>query len=1526
MRSSLILAFLCVMGMAAAATAADSPPLILEHLTTADGLPQGTVFVTLQDSQGFVWLGTQDGLVRYDGHELLRYAYSPSARDGLPGNYIHQIVEDAHHDLWIAIKDAGVARWNRATDRFTVYRHNPANPGSLASDAVSRALLLDAEGRVWIGMSDAGIDVLDPTTGRIEHLRHAAAVTDSLISDRVQTLTLDRSGSLWVGTLDGLDRLQSGRRAFLHFPHEAGNPLTLSGNRISRIVEDRSGMLWIGTLDGGLNRMDRDGRIVEHYRHDAHHPTSLASDDVHTVLEDQAGHLWVGTSDGLDLLDRATGEFSHYRQDATDTESLRDSFIMSLYEDETGLVWIGTNSAGVSRWNPRSWELGGHRPDWLRDKLVTAFADAPDNKVWIGSLGGGLSRFDGDSGVTTSVDALTGQHDALGDQRVMSLRQDHQGTLWIGTMASGLKKLTAAGKLESVAVRPGDSHGLSAAGIMTIFESRSGQIWIGTHGGGANVLDPSTGLIRQLPFDAASAGAVSAANVSAIAEDRSGNLWIGTDGGGLDLARPDGTVVKVFRHDPRDLTTLPANTVYALAIDSRDRVWVATDGGGLARVLGAALSPESIRFQTIGREQGLSSDTIYGVLPDAGGGIWLSGNAGLMRYEPSSGAVKTYHREHGLQGEEYDFGAYFRLRDGRLCFGGPGGFNIFDPSRLTGSRQAPRIALTRVEVMGVPAPGPTPYWRLDRIALDYRANILSLDFGALDFTSPRRNRLAYRMVGLTDRWIDLGAQHRITLTNLESGDHVLEVRAANSDSAWSQTPLRLTLHRDPAPWRSPWAYTVYVLAALALIAHRVRLHRIKFKRILIERQRLESEVALRTRELVETNRQLEEAAQAKNNFLDRMSHELRTPMNGVVGMTELLARTRLSPTQSRLTQTIRSSSQVLLQIVNDLLDLSKISAGKVELEELPIELGRILEECTSLFAGAAESKGIDLIVCPPRSEPRNLVGDPLRVRQILMNLVGNAVKFTTRGEIVVRADVGLPEPAGMAVHFSVADTGIGMDADTIGRIFKPFTQADESTTRRFGGSGLGLAICRELADLMGGTVTVESRPQVGSTFHLSLRLQVGAEQPRRELTPLPHRRVRILTRRPALAESIARHVSAFGLTLAAEDDSGKRTTGTAGHPDELAIIDAGGAQDSLKTQVRDALQRWPALVVVATAAQVEAQGLESLVAAETIVLKPLRRDALHEALAAALGVAHPPSDAAATASVRGISLGGHVLLVEDEPVNAAVAQGYLAVLGCTSVWVKDGPEAVARTAAERFDLILMDLSMPTMDGFATTKLIRQRVGQAAGPRHGPGHESAPMSGPGSGDASDKQHRIPIVALTAHDAVTYRETCLQAGMDDVLSKPCTLEECARVLRRWIGRPDAPPEVAPTEREPSLQGGESLSRVDAAVVSRLQGLHGAGQTDLYARLVDLFQTGSSEAMTLLRAAFQVHDLKSAAALCHKLASSAANVGALSFAKDTRQLEQLCAAGDAAGAQPIFARLWTAHPALLDALLKSRLRAAG
>ena len=1373
---------------ASTAAAADAPPLVLTQLTTADGLPQGGVHAVLQDSQGFMWFGTEDGLVRYDGQELVRYGYSREEARGLPGTYINQIVEGPRHDLWFAI-NGGLARWSRAEDRFTVYRHDPNSPSSLASDQVN-TVSIDAKGRVWIGMADAGIDILDPRTGRFESLRHEAAASGSLASDHVTTLSRDRAGNLWVGTDQGLDELEAGEKRFRHFHHVDGDPRTLSGNDIWRVLEDSSGSIWVATYGGGLDRMDRSGHVLQVLRHDPRRPDSLASDQVQALLEDRQGRFWVGTTDGLDLLNRATGAIVHYRHMRQDPGSLPDSSVFSLYQDSAGLVWIGTATGGVSRWDPRSAELGARRPEWL-GKFVTAFADAPQGRVWIASMGGGLVEYDPDTGRKLDLSAVTGRKTALDDVPVMSLREDRNGMLWVGTMDRGIATLSRNDQLKWIGAKRGDPHSLSAAGVMTIFESRDGEVWVGTFGGGANVIDPATGLVRQLPYGSAS-GAVSADSVTAFAQDSRGNLWIGTDGGGLDLARPDGTVIKVFRHDAHDPSSLPSDTVYALAVDPHDRVWVGTSGGGLAVAMDGSSAPQAIRFQTRSLGQGLTSDTIYGVLIDGDGRIWLSGNAGLMRLDPNTDAVKTFHVADGAAGEEFTTNAYFRTRDGRLCFGGPSGFNIFEPSHLTERSESPLLALTRVEIGGAAAPGATPYWRRQRISLDYRANIVSLDVSVLDFTSPRHNRIAYRMAGLTDRWIDLGAQHRITLTNLEPGNHVLEVRGANSDSVWS-APLKITLHRDPAPWASPWAYALYALAILGLAAHRLRKQALERRHQVRERERLEAEVAARTHELSESNRQLADAARAKSDFLDRMSHELRTPMNGVVGMTELLARTPQSSTQARLTQTIRSSAQVLLRIVNDLLDLSRAQAGKIALEKLPVDLDRILEECAGLFSGTTQAKGIRLNVRPPTpAQPalrgRSLIGDPFRIRQILMNLIGNAVKFTEHGEILVQADIDLADAERAAVQITIADTGIGMEAATVQKIFQPFTQADESTSRRFGGSGLGLAICRELAQMMGGSITVESTPGTGSTFRVRLPLDLSA------------------------------------------------------------------------------------------------------------------------AASAPAATAREPAGHTADASTGAI--GAHVLLVEDEPVNAAVAQGYLEALGCTSVWTKDGAEALARSAGERFDLILMDINMPAFDGYETARLIRERAGTG--------------------------HRVPIVALTAHTPSQVRARCEAAGIDDVLSKPYTPEDCEQMLRRWVPSARKPralmqPSGGPMtgtitqgrEQVPNTGDGraippaEDLAKIDPATVVRLRGTGVAGRTSLYARLVELFRAGSTTALGELQSALRGGDLGAARAICHKLKSSAANVGAMAFSEDVRRLELLCAAGDVTAAWSVFERLHAAHPSLISEL---------
>ncbi len=313
-------------------------PLVLKHLTMADGLPTATVMTTLRDSQGFVWLGTEDGLVRFDGQKLVRYA--PFA-DGRPG-FIWQVVEDAHHDLWIADGNHGVARWRRSSDRFDLYQPGPPGSDSLASDQV-RALLIDRQGRVWIGTSNQGIDILDPATGRIQRLRHSEKAAGSLSSNNVFTLRMDRVGDVWIGTADGLDRWErsSDRITRLGTGADSANLRT----RISQVLENPDGSLWIGS-NAGLARIERDGRVLRYLRHEPRAADSLSSDDVRALLRDAAGNLWAGTAGGLDLLAPDASGFQHYQHDKGDATTLRASYIMSLYQDPGGLIWVGTRDGG----------------------------------------------------------------------------------------------------------------------------------------------------------------------------------------------------------------------------------------------------------------------------------------------------------------------------------------------------------------------------------------------------------------------------------------------------------------------------------------------------------------------------------------------------------------------------------------------------------------------------------------------------------------------------------------------------------------------------------------------------------------------------------------------------------------------------------------------------------------------------------------------------------------------------------------------------------------------------------------------------------------------------------------------------------------------------------------------------------------------------------------------------------------------------------------------------------------------------
>jgi len=1074
-----------------------------ERLTIQKGLGYNMVFCIIQDSKGFVWFGTQEGLSRFNGYTFDHYRHDQDDPHSLRSNEILSLCEDRQGILWVGTTK-GLHKYNRHLDGFTCYQDVTDDPTSLSGNYVN-AIYEDRAGVLWIGTKNGGLNRFDREKEQFTCFKNLKNDIGSLISNNVRTILEDKYGFLWIGTMRGLDRFDRKTGQFIHYTHHQDDPNSLSESDVNTIYEDSRGRLWIGTIDG-LNRCDREKDQFIRYKPapNSNTPPSPNDNFICSICEDQYGSIWVGTVNGLSRLDaekekKGIFPFIHYYNRPYDTNSINSNRIKVIYRDRQGILWIGTYEGGVNILDLEKKKFHHYlhdpdEPNSLASNMISALYEDSRGILWIGAWDKGLNRMDQEKQTFTLYAPDPKQPGSLSDTRIQAITGGKvgksKGKLWIGTYGGGLNLFDpGTGVFTQYRHREKQANSLTNDYILAIHEDRSGILWIGTEEGGLDKFDPAKEILTHYKHDSHLATSLSDNAVNVIYEDPSGIPWIGTEKGGLNRFDRETGKFTPYKNDANNLNSLSNNSVLSIYRDPKGILWVGTRGGGLNQ-----FREEQKQWTRYTKSNGLPDNVIYSILEDNQGNFWLSTIMGICRFDPRYGTVKTFDVVDGLQGDEFNQGAYFKSSGtGMIYFGGINGFNSFHPEQIKDNTYIPPIVITAFKVFNDPVRFDKHISEITEIRIPQRNNFISFEFAALNYRQVQKNQYSYKLEGFDKEWVNADTRRYAAYTNLSGGTYVFRVIGSNNDGLWNREGVSVKIVIIPPFWKTLWFRILLVFILLGLL---MGFHFYRLRRSRKEEKRLNRLVKERTIELTKATAAAKKANKAKSEFLANMSHEIRTPMNAILGFSEIMEAEIKDKRHKRHLAAISASGKTLLGLINDILDLSKIEAGKMRLECEPINPHSILNDIKTTFSHKVHEKALDFQVETDETLPEALFMDGLRLRQILFNLVGNAVKFTDTGFIKLAAHKIAPDstitiPAHkeetVDIVFSVQDTGIGIPQTQLQSIFDAFTQQEGQSPYKYGGTGLGLAITRRLVELMGGEMSVQSKIGKGSTFQVTLK-------------------------------------------------------------------------------------------------------------------------------------------------------------------------------------------------------------------------------------------------------------------------------------------------------------------------------------------------------------------------------------------------------------------------------------------------------
>jgi len=1007
------------------------------QISVADGLPSNHVSDIVEDAQGFLWIATSDGLARYDGTGFRVW----QIEDGLPDSYLWALDIDSSGRIWLGTTLAGLVCFDPRAGSFL----GAAGLGvpELEGEQVW-AVAVDDRDRVWFGTASSGLYRRDPDGG-IERFMPVEGDPRSLPSPAVSVVEVAPDGAIWVGTRGGAARWTG--RDFERLADDA-----LPDGRVNSIVFEADGSAWIGTARGVALRRP-DGTLAGH-GWDAKDNTRV----IDVLGRDSRGDYWLDIPAGLGFAAGPDGPVSVLSLYSESSRGEVRPYWTGALEDQEGGVWLRSNSHAL--WYvPASWRRFAIHvrrvgdPETVGNARVIAIAPAAGGGVWLVGSSGVLDRFDPATGAVQRVMEDVGQGLVL-----RGVLQDRRGNVWVG-YTSGLARLDPrTGAIRRWGVD--DEHDaipvpMSVGGLV---EGDDGLVWM-LNGEALVQARDLEGRVVASFGQGDGLGLEQDENVKSLLRGPDGRIWIGTTRG-LRRMADDGSRWEPVPGAARGVTS-------AVATDG-DRVWVTGtgslsawewDGGKLRQTL------------ALGPREGLPQVPFSGVVADLQGNLWLTSTRGLVRVDATDNSIRSWGVGDGLPSQHMDNPPLFDPVSRRILVGTSDGLVVFDPEAQEEGSLTPNLVISAVQLRHQP-----PFPLEQPFTLKHSDRDLRVEARLLSFRNPARNHYRFRLLGYDDDWVDVGASGERVFSQLPAGNWRLEVVARNADNLWSQVR---TIDFSVAPpwWRTPAARALFVLAALGLAAWTAHAYRARLRR------RHEWQLAEHKRALAE------QASLAKTRFLANLGHEVRTPMTGVLGMSELLLGTPLEERQRRYAESIHDAGDHLLRLLNDALDLARIEAGRMHFDQQPFDLRALLEEVAGMTAPLAGQRGLAFRSHIDDRVPAWVLGDVVRVRQILLNLLGNAIKFTERGHVELSVERG----GGDSVKFIVADTGPGLNPEQRERLFRRFEQAEgPQNGARYGGSGLGLAISQELAAGMGGRIVVDSAPGRGTRFEVDLPLPATA--------------------------------------------------------------------------------------------------------------------------------------------------------------------------------------------------------------------------------------------------------------------------------------------------------------------------------------------------------------------------------------------------------------------------------------------------